>query len=247
MHRFFVSPTCIEGQKVTLVDEVAHQIRNVLRMRAGRKIAILDGSGRVYHVDLVHVGRSVVVGQIFDTLEEDTEPHLHLTLYQGTLKAQKFELVLQKGTEVGISAFVPLISERSVLADVEAVDNKRERWERIICEAAEQSQRGILPVLHSPTMFSQACQQVKQATALNLLAWEDSEALSLRQTLESIAEPPQAINLFIGSEGGFSLDEARLAHGYNIHPVWLGKRIFRAETAGLVATAAIFYHYQALE
>lgn len=249
MHRFFIPPDWIKGTKVTFIDEVAHQIRNVLRLRAGRRILVLDNSGSQHEVELSRVARNVVIGEVRDSRPASGEPGLKLILYQSVLKAQKFEWVLQKGTELGIHSFVPVITERAILADVETVDEKAIRWRRIIKEAAEQSGRGILPQLRGAMMFPQACQEVGRQTGLHLLAWEDEAADNLRETLNQAEadDRPAAINLFIGSEGGFTLDEARLAHRYGINPVWLGRRIFRAETAGLLAGAAIFYHFGEFE
>ena len=162
MHRFFISPEWIENRTVTLVDDVARQIRSVLRMQPGRKIVVLDNGGYEHYVTLRHVAKNVVTGEIYDSRPVESEPRLQLTLYQGTLKAQKFEWVLQKGTELGVTEFVPTICERSVLSDVENVDRKLERWARIIKEAAEQAGRGLLPKLRSARMFQQACQQAGQ-------------------------------------------------------------------------------------
>jgi len=247
MHRFFVPPEWIDRQKVTLVDEVAHQVRNVLRMKPGRKIVVLDNFGHEYTVQLTHVARNVVVGEIVEKRSAGNEPALKISLYQGTLKAQKFEWVLQKGTELGIVEFIPVISERSVLGDVETADRKLLRWERIIQEAAEQSRRGMLPELRPAMMFAQACQRASRMEGVGLLAWEEAEADPLRSILTAIPQKPQAVSLFIGPEGGFTVDEARLAHGYGIGPVWLGRRILRAETAGLVAASAILYHFGEME
>ncbi len=247
MHRFFVPAEWIEKPKVSILGNTAHQIKNVLRMKSGRQIIVLDNFGQEYTVTLTHVAKSVVVGEIIQTRAAQGEPELKISLYQGTLKAQKFELVLQKGTELGVTEFIPTISERSVLGDVEAIDRKMLRWERIIQEAAEQSKRGMLPELRPAMMFGQACQRASQMGGMNLLAWENAEAASLRSALEAVAEKPLYLSLFIGSEGGFTLDEARLAHGYNIQPVWLGRRILRAETAGLAAASAVFYHFREME
>ena len=247
MHRFFIPPEWIDRQKVTLVDEVAHQIRNVLRMKPGRKIIVLDNFGHEYTVQLTHVARNVVVGEIVDKQPAGNEPDLKISLYQGTLKAQKFEWVLQKGTELGIAEFIPVISERSVLGDVETADRKLLRWERIIQEAAEQSRRGTLPELRPAMMFAQACQRASRMEGVGLLAWEEAETDPLRSILTAIPQKPQTVSLFIGPEGGFTVDEARLAHGYGIWPVWLGRRILRAETAGLVAASVILYHFGEME
>ena len=247
MHRFFIEPDWIEKSKVTLVGEIVHQLKNVLRMQAGRKIIVLDNSGQEYFVTLEHVAKNVVVGEIYDRRPAAGEPSLHLCLYQGTLKAQKFEWVLQKGTELGITEFVPVICERSILGDVESVDQKTLRWERIIQEAAEQSGRGRLPELRPAMMFAQACQRAGRTSGHSLIGWEAEVQTNLKAALASTDPPPKQINLFIGSEGGYTLDEVRLANGYNILPVSLGQRIFRAETAGLVAASAIFYQFDELK
>jgi 16S rRNA (uracil1498-N3)-methyltransferase len=247
MHRFFVPAEWIEKNKVTLMGRVAHQVKNVLRMRPGRKIIILDNSGQEYFVNLNHVAKNVVVGEIYDRQPAEGEPALHLCLYQGMLKAQKFEWVLQKGTELGISEFVPVVCERSVLSDVENIDEKKIRWGRIIREAAEQCGRGKLPLLRPATMFGQACQRAIRTEGLSLIGWEGENEADLKSSLLAVASPPLQVKLFIGSEGGYTLDEVRLASGYNILPVGLGRRILRAETAGLVAAAAIFYQFDALK
>ncbi|MEM7030414.1 MAG: RsmE family RNA methyltransferase [Chloroflexota bacterium] len=246
MHRFFIPSSWIEKKIVKLVDDVAHQLKNVLRMEPGRKIIVLDGSGYEHFVSLTQVTKKLVVGEIYDSRPVQGEPDLKLTLYQGTLKAQKFEWVLQKGTELGISTFVPVIGERSVLSDVESVDKKMARWGRIVQEAAEQSGRGILPKVRPAMIFSQACQQAGQAGGLAVLGWENEDKTDLKSALTQVQDVPQSVSLFIGSEGGFTLDEVRLASGYQIAPVGLGKRILRAETAGLIAGAAIFYHFDQL-
>ena len=247
MHRFFIPPKWIENKKVTLVEEVAHQLKNVLRMRPGRKIIVLDNSGYEYFVTLEHVARNVVIGEIYDQRPAEGEPGLRLSLYQSVLKVPKMEWILQKGTELGLAEFAPVMCERSILGDIETVDQKSLRWERIIQEAAEQSGRGLLPPLRPAMMFPQACQRAHRAGGLNLIAWEAEVESDLRSVLATVEELPVQVNLFIGPEGGYTLDEVRLASGYNIIPVGLGKRILRSETAALVATAAIFYEFSQLK
>ncbi len=257
MHRFFIPAIWIEQQRVTLLDDVAHQLKNVLRVKSGYRIVVLDNTGLEYEVLLTDVARNVVTGDIIAQRPGQNEPQLQVTLYQGTLKAQKFEWVLQKGTELGLSAFVPLVGERSVLSDLEAINHKRDRWQRIIKEAAEQSQRAILPKLYPAMQFVQICQEISLAAnasstqshspaKVGILAWENEENLRLKKALSQTEPSLKQINLLIGSEGGFTLDEVRLAHQHQITSISLGKRILRAETAGLIATSAIFYHFDQL-
>ncbi len=96
-------------------------------------------------------------------------------------------------------------------------------------------------------MFAQACQRAGKLSGLNLLAWEEETGTDLKAALSELESMPEQVSLFIGSEGGFSLDEARLAHGYGIVAVSLGKRILRAETAGLVTASAVFYQFDQLK
>jgi len=243
LHRFFIPPEWIAKPKVTLSGQVAHQIKNVLRMRPGWQIEVLDNFGNEYVVMLTRVDRSWVDGEILTERLAQGEPSLPLTLYQGTLKAQKFEWVLQKGTELGVSEFVPVITERSVLADVEAVEQKMLRWERIIQEAAEQSGRGALPELRPAMMLSVACRRAAQLDGVRLLAWAGASTADGLHAVLTQAELPPRVSLFVGSEGGFSEKEVEIARQNGIQPVWLGQRILRAETAGVAATAAIMYHF----
>ena len=141
MHRFFVSPDTFERQPVVLTGDQAHQVRRVLRMRLGERAVLLDGRGWACEGLLIAVNDADVRFQVSQRWLESGEPRTQITLLQAVLKGERFGWVLQKGTEVGVSAFMPVICERNVVDDMEAIEDKRERWERIIQEAAEQSGR----------------------------------------------------------------------------------------------------------
>ncbi|MDX1520038.1 MAG: 16S rRNA (uracil(1498)-N(3))-methyltransferase [Anaerolineae bacterium] len=238
-HRFFIPSASLTPPTVRLPDEVAHQIRTVLRMRSGDEIIVLDGSGRAWQVRLTRIDRGVVEGEIMAEQPVSGEPALHLTLYQGTLKAQKFEWVLQKGTELGLSRFVPTICQRSVANEAAALAKKQARWQRIIREAAEQSRRGKLPELADPIPFEAAIRH-SQSADLRLMAWEEApETASLKAVLAG--QSGRSLALFIGPEGGFSQVEADLAQRAEVQLVSLGPRILRAETAGLALSAAVMF------
>ena len=131
MHRFFVSPEAVRDNRVVLRGTVVHQIRDVLRMHPGDEIILLDNTGWAYRAELVTIDRDVVRGRMADKWKLDTEPRARVTLYQGLLKGQKFDWVLQKGTELGITAFVPVLSERCIVGSVNDVSEVRlERWQR---------------------------------------------------------------------------------------------------------------------
>jgi 16S rRNA (uracil1498-N3)-methyltransferase len=199
---------------------------------------VLDNSGLEWQITLTEVEKNKVQGQITAQRPAQAEPKLQLTLYQATLKAEKFEWVLQKGTELGVSTFVPTICQRSVVRDPLALAKKAPRWRQIIREAAEQSGRGRLPRLEEVHSFTAALEQA-QAADLILVPWEEASEITLKQVLAG-AQVDQ-IALFIGPEGGFTHDEAHLAKAAGARLVTLGPRILRAETAGIAVCAAIIY------
>ena len=253
MHRFFVSPDQLEGDKVTIAGPAVHHIRDVLRLRPGDDIVVLDNSGWEREAEIAEVGREQVVGRVLSRALATGEPRTKISLFQGVLKSSHFELVLQKGTELGIVEFVPLISQRCVIAGLDDVNKKMVRWRRIVQEAAEQSRRGRLPNLQPAMIFSQACERAKRAGGLSLMPWEEEERVNLKlvfgkeqkkskgKKTPSFPSRPFSINLFIGPEGGFTFTEVTLAQHYGIVSITLGPRILRAETAGLVTAAAILY------
>ncbi len=240
LHRFFVSPEQVKGTEVTLGQPQAHQIRNVLRMHPGERILVLDNSGWEYVVELTAVDRDEVKGEVLEKRLNFAEPSTRITLYQALLKGEHFEFVLQKGTEIGVVSFVPLISERCIIGDADYVEKKRERWERIITEAAEQSGRGVLPKLEEPVLFAKACRDLKLRGGFAIMPWEGEKKRSLKEALVR-EKKPFSVSIFIGPEGGFSEREVEMAHRYGIITVSLGPRILRSETAGLVAAALVLY------
>jgi len=244
MHRFFIPPEWISGRQVTLVEDIAHQIRNVLRMEAGDRLIVLDNSGWEREVELSRVAQNVVMGHVVEERLASAEPRTKISLYQGVLRAQKFEWVLQKGTELGIVEFIPVVCDRSVVGDLEDVDSKLGRWGRIIREAAEQSGRSHLPLLRPAMLFVQGCQRAMRSGGLFLVPWEGERKTGLSSLLgvdEEGGRRPFSISLFIGPEGGLSEEEIQIARRYSAQPVSLGPRILRSETAGLVAATAILY------
>ena len=239
MHRFFVDPQHFVGERVVLPAETAHQIRNVLRLRVGSAILVLDNGGWEYEVLLRQVDRQQVVGEAVAKRPSPNEPSIKLTLYQSLMKRDKFEWVLQKGTEIGVSHFVPLVTQRSLVQKVDIKDNKQARWQKIVTEAAEQSHRGCIPGLHPPLTLAQAL--AAHPAQPGLIAWEETKEPTLRGAMSGF-ERPSAISLFIGPEGGFAGIEITSAKKAGLIPVTLGKRILRSETAALVASALILHH-----
>ena len=239
MHRFFVPPSWIRGNEVAISGPQAHQIARVLRMRPGDQIIVLDNSGWEIHTRLTLVEQKAVNGEVIRRRLSAAEPRTKISLYQGVLKSNRLEICLQTGTDVGLVEITPVVSERCVIRDLEAVEKKHDRWEWIIQEAAEQSHRGRKPALRPATFFLQACERARNLGGLSLIPWEGGPLPNLNTMLQG--QPPLSVNLFIGPEGGFAPEEIAQAQRYGLVPVTLGPRILRAETAGIVAAAAILY------
>lgn len=234
-HRFFVELPLTVGQEFVLPPDVAHQVSRVLRLRPGATITLLDGSGTEFPVQLTSLAAGQVAGCVLASLRNEVEPRLAITLYAAPLKGDRYAYTLQKATEIGVAAFVPILTERTV-ATVdrgEAARGKVERWQRIVREAAEQSGRGIIPRVHPPLGFAEACLSAAEAGPA-LIPWEEERAQGLRAAMGAFG-PAMALGLFIGPEGGFTPGEIATARANGLVAVTLGPRILRADTAAAVA------------
>jgi len=231
MQRFLIDRHCIDSGRVVLQGEVVHQIRDVLRLRKGARIVVFDTEGLEYVVVLDSVRKDRAAGTIGSTRKR-VGSKVVITLYQALLKSDRFEFVLQKCTEIGVSGIVPIICERCVAGKPGA--NKVQRWEKVIKEATEQSGRGTPPILSLSIPFEEACRRVK---GTSLIASTGPQALSLRE----IIRPMSDINLFVGPEGGFTDGELESARRHGMKEVSLGPNTLRAETAGLVAATMVLY------
>lgn len=239
MHRFFIPPESFSSSEVTFPPEQARQIARVLRLKPGAQVWALDGCGMEARVELTQVEASQVRGQIMAQQPALGEPRVELSMYLCLTQREKFEWMLQKCTEVGAGSFVPVISSRSLVQSAAETEHKRERWERILQEAAEQCGRGKIPQLQVTLNLKQALEAAQQSGARCILPWEEERSCSLQQALGG--EKPARVALLIGPEGGFSEEEAAAAVDAGFQLATLGRRILRAETAAVVAAALTLY------
>ena len=218
--------------------DTSHQISAVLHLKVGQQVTLLDNRGTEFEVELVTIGIKVVLGKIVDRRPALGEAEVRVNLYLSLTQREKFEWALQKCTEVGAAGFVPVITSRSLLQSTTEPHCKYERWQKILQEAAEQSERGLIPLLAEPLRFGLALAHARQKNDLVLIPWEKEETTTVCQALAN-AGGPRRIAVFIGPEGGYSSDEISLACQAGAVPVTLGKRILRMETAAIVAGALI--------
>ncbi len=228
LHRFFAGPGAIAGNEVVLSDkETLNQIKKVLRLRVGDKAVFLDGSGKEYMTVIREISNSAISGDIEEAAENKNEPELKIVLCQALCKKDKFEWVLQKGTEVGVSEFIPILAERS-----EKLGLNRGRAEKILKEAAEQSERGIIPKLSEIQKLEYT---LKNSLGEKIILDKSGEPIKNYQL--SIIN--SQLHIFIGPEGGWTPEELALAKENGAKIVSIGKTVLRAETAGLVAAAIL--------
>ncbi|MBG0787271.1 MAG: 16S rRNA (uracil(1498)-N(3))-methyltransferase, partial [Anaerolineaceae bacterium] len=176
MNRFFIQPDYVKGKTVQFPPDLSHQIIHVIRLKAGDPVEVLDNSGTVYQVALeIDPAEKTVLGRITDSSMANGEPTVTIELCVGLSHRDKFEWILQKGTEIGVGVFTPFISSRTLVQSGELKQKRRDRWERIIREAAEQSGRGKLPVLSDPVPFFDLVRKEPDADVLSLIAWEEKE------------------------------------------------------------------------
>lgn len=237
MHRFFVKPEEIQGNQVCLsAEDSVHAVR-VLRMHVGDAVLICDGNCHEYQATILKDDHRGVQVQLSTYSDIFTEPDCKITLFQGYPKADKMKLILQKGTELGISAFAPFYS---TFCDVRPNRReKNERYDRIVYEAAKQSGRGILPIVQDAISWEELLIQLRTFDC-TLLAYEAEEQNNLRDVLSKISKPKN-IALIVGPEGGFSEQEIKAVATIGVSIITLGKRILRTETAGIVFPALTLY------
>jgi 16S rRNA (uracil1498-N3)-methyltransferase len=251
MHRFFLPPDAIGPEQVYFPVETAHQLARVLRLQPGQRVMVLNNRGEECIIELVEVSPQSASGRVIERRESAGEPQVSVFLYLGLTQREKFEWVLQKGTEVGISGFIPVITRRSLVQEQHGLQPgsaKYQRWRRILQEAAEQSGRGRIPELHPPQHLLEALAETQETFDLAMVLWEGEFVLDLRSILHEASRQSEKtkrpkIGLLVGPEGGFGPEEVELARQSGWQPVSLGPRILRMETAAVVAAALVLYEF----
>ena len=184
-HRFFISPENFTDERVIFPKDLQAQISRVLRLKAGDEVEALDNQGKAFLVKLAAGPDQTLIGEILSSRSVDTEPLVSLTLYFGLTQREKVEWILQKGTEVGVSAFQPYISRRTLAQQAGSAEKHQLRWEAILREASEQSGRGRIPELFPPMKFKDALKVLLDSCDLVIAAWEDETVQDLKAALGS--------------------------------------------------------------
>jgi 16S rRNA (uracil1498-N3)-methyltransferase len=239
--RFFINPDQLQNGMVEMDTDDTHHLRTVLHAQPGDRIVVLDNTGVQYNAVIDTVGKHKASALIHGKETLDTEARTKITIAQALPKmADKMEQVLQRGTEVGASAFWAFSGERSLTHLTGERQAKRlVRWSAIVKTAAEQSHRALLPLIRCDQTYQEVLDQAPNFD-LSLLAYE-GDCKSLRDCLTQLETPPATVLIIIGPEAGISDSEVKAARKYNISPISLGQRILRTETAALVLASQLIY------
>jgi 16S rRNA (uracil1498-N3)-methyltransferase len=242
--RFFAPPEQFapDGATVALGLEEARHLRDVLRLNRGDEVFVFDGEGREFRCLVQESGRAgATLGVVGEVEAARPESLLQLTLAVALLKGEKFELVVQKATELGAARIVPVVTKHADVRLRDVADEARRvaRWQRIALEACKQSGRARVPGIASPV----ACASLIKSVASDAGEWRvmfaERNGVGFIETIKSLQARPSAVTALVGSEGGWADEEIQLAQDAGWSVITLGGRTLRAETAAIAVTALL--------
>lgn len=234
MPRFYCKTPMHIGMLLALPETVARHI-HVLRLCPGEIVIIFNGEGGEFNATLCEIEKKRVVVELKTFSPREAEPAHALTLAQGLPEGSKMDWIIEKAVELGATAIVPLAATRSVVkVTAERAEKKMAHWQGVMAAAAEQCGRNRLPHLAEPVNFSLWISQQDLHRRV-LLSPRGTQSL----TDWTLHQPPQALTLIIGPEGGFTEAEEKLAIERGALCLAMGERVLRTETAGLAALAAV--------
>lgn len=247
MRKFFVETDQISEDKIEITGEDVNHIRNVLRLEIGEKIKIGDKeNGLNYVCEISDISKDMVVCEILEKLEGESESNIDLTVFQGLPKADKMELIIQKGTELGVNAFIPVIFKRTVVKfDEKDKLKKLARWQKIAEVAAKQSMRDSIPEIKNIENIKNLCNLISNYDIV-LVAYENESKNKLKNELENLKNSKSSLKIavVIGPEGGIENEEVIALKDAGCKIITLGNRILRTETVSLVMAAIINYELE---
>lgn len=225
LHRF-IGNFDFNNRRLRVGDlDLVNQFKNTLRLAPGDKIILGDGKSKEALAEIIEYYKNGVELELLEIKDSQNEPAKEAILYCSILKKENFELVVQKATEIGVRKIVPLVTARTVKLNL-----RTDRLEKIVKEAAEQSGRGVLPVISEPVKFSEVFNESKN-NAINLFFHIGGSGFNRK---EWSVRPK--IRIFIGPEGGWTEEEVAMGRAANCEIVTLGRLTFRAETAAIIAS-----------
>ena len=247
MPKFFVNQSQINEGYVSILGEDAHHISRSLRMAEGEHITVSDMQKNEYDCVLEAFLDGCIKAKIQNVWHTDTEPDIKVHLFQALPKGEKLDFIIQKSVECGVYDITPFESERCVVrCKSDSEERKKERRNKIALEAAKQCGRGMIPAVNSTLSFDKILSEASKSDAV-LFCYEGEGTKPLGKALAEMRSKEKEIkdiSVIIGSEGGFSLDEAAKAERLGFLKIGLGKRILRTETAAIFALSCLVYEFE---
>jgi 16S rRNA (uracil1498-N3)-methyltransferase len=245
--RFYAPPTAfaLEGQTVSLSADEARHARDVLRLQPGDAVYVFDGVGKEFRCAVRELDRDGAALDIVEEIEPARpESPLNLTLGIALLKGEKFDLVVQKATELGASRVVPVTTSRADVRIRHGDEAKRKvaRWQRIALEAAKQCGRARLMEIDEPVGFTALIDRPAEEGELRLI-FAERNGLSLADVTQNSPAGSPKLFALVGPEGGWADEEIELAREAGWQIVTLGGRTLRAETAAIAIVALLQHHF----
>ena len=268
MQRFFIQSENVKKDEIFIYGGDVNHMKQSLRMKVGEQLEVCDSAGIVYLCRIKeYLGetssdekvdsklwskkakgnnskskeRDIARLEIEKKWQNDTELSSRITLFQGLPKSDKMELIIQKAVELGVYQIVPVSTARTIVkVDEKKTDKKVSRWNSISESAAKQSGRGIIPKVTSVMSFSEALEYSKKL-GITLIPYELAKEMSQTKKVLKKIKPREQIGVFIGPEGGFEQQEVERAVESGAHPITLGKRILRTETAAITILSILVF------
>ncbi len=244
---FYTPPGNIVDDLVRIKGEEAQHIARVLRHRKGDTISVVDGAGVRYKVALEQVRRDEVEGRVIHQVRRENEPVVNVTLAAGVSTGSKMDLIIEKGTELGIRKFIPVFTEQAIIElDDPAKTKKRlSRWNKVAIAAMKQSLRSFLPKIEQPSALPDLIQRSTEYDR-SIVASLEPGAKNIKSALEAEA-PLREILLLVGPESGFTFEELEMCKERGFIPVKLGPRRLRTETACITLCTLVLSYLGELE
>jgi 16S rRNA (uracil1498-N3)-methyltransferase len=244
MRRFYLPPQECRSDHLVLTGSEAHHAADVLRLKAGDEVAVLDGAGVELACRVKTVSRKQVQLEVQEKMTE-APPPFRMTLIQAIPKGKIFEAIIQKATELAVWRIVPLLSQRvTTHLEGESIEHKAEKWRLTAVEAIKQCGQRFLPQVEAPLTLP-AWLERREKFDLTLVASLQDDSRHLRTYFPSGAPKPQTVCIWIGPEGDFAPEEMEAIKGAGARPITLGPLVLRSETAALCALSIINYEWRA--
>ena len=247
MSKFFVQSNKINDNKILIDNEDVNHIKNVLRKKIGDEILICDYEKNInYNCKIKEILKNEIECEIISIKESESESNVKIDIFQGLPKFDKMELIIQKGTELGVNSFIPVSFKRCIVKIPEKDAYKKIiRWQKIAEVAAKQSGRDRIPLVKNIENVKNICKLFENYDIV-LVAYENETKTSLKDALKNVKNKDVKIAVIIGPEGGIDESEIETFKKYGAKIITLGKRILRTETVCLAITAIINYELESI-